>query len=238
MVPTKKSDRLIGFLGIIQALLLIWFAQIVIDDAIELQDDMTTINNNFKDEMGCDESSDDQDCADVVTDLTGWIDGVKSDIVIWQALYAFAGIASVVFLLISIRLMTGTEMLLNSLFTNQNRSLFFYTTIFLTILGYLMGMFEASMVNSMLDGMVELFEKWDLAIGETPPKATPMNAGNGGLWVIVSGLFLAINGLIGLLTRGPINGTETAVPAETGAVPAEIREPSEGTQLDELLPPK
>ena len=230
MVPTKKSDRVIGFLGILQALLLIWFAQIVIEDAIELQDDMTTVNNNFKDEMGCDEGSDDQDCADVVADLTGWIDGVKSDIVIWQALYAFAGIASVVFLLISIRLMTGTEMLLNSLFTNQNRSLFFYTTIFLTILGYLMGMFEASMMNSMLDEMFQLFEKWDLIPGEKPPKATPMDA-NGGLWVIVSGLFLAINGLIGLLTRGPINGAETAVPAE-------VKELSGETDLDDLLPPE
>ena len=94
-----------------------------------------------------------------------------------------------------------------------------------------MGMFEASMVNSMLDGMVELFEKWGLAIGETPPKATPMNAGNGGRWVIVSGLFLAINGLIGLLTRGPINGTETAVPAE-------VKEISGETELDDLLPPE
>mgnify|MGYP006111026727 CR=1 FL=1 len=230
MVPTKKSDRLIGFLGILQALLLIWFAQMVIDDAIELQDDMTTVKNNFQDEMGCSESSDDQDCADVVTDLNGWIDGVKSDIVIWQALYAFAGIVSVVFLLISVRLMTGTELLLNSLFTNQNRSLFFYTSIFITVLGYFLGMFEASMMNSMIDGMWALFESWDLDPGPVPPKAGAMEY-NGGAWAFVSGIFLVINGLIGLLTRGPINGAETAVPAE-------VKELSGATELDDLLPPE
>ena len=93
-----------------------------------------------------------------------------------------------------------------------------------------MGMFEASMMNSMLDEMFRLFEKWELSPGETPPKATPMDA-NGGLWVIVSSLFLAINGLIGLLTRGPINGAEIAVPAE-------VKELSGETELDDLLPPE
>ena len=37
MVPTKKSDRIIGFIAILQALLMIWMAYDQIEDAKELQ---------------------------------------------------------------------------------------------------------------------------------------------------------------------------------------------------------
>ena len=237
MVPTKKSDRIIGFIGLLQALLLIWTAQLVVEDAIELQE----MTNNFKDEIidefNCDELDGDEECEEIVADVTGWVDGVQSDVVIWQVLYAFLGIVGVLFLLISFRLMTGTEILLNSLFTNQNRSLFFYSTLFIIVLGYAIGMFEASMINSMWSEMYEMFEEWDIDMEEKPAKAGAMD-GNAAVVVFGNAIFLLFNGLIGLLTRGPINGAEAAVPAETSAVPAEIREPSEGTELDELRPPE
>ena len=136
----------------------------------------------------------------------------------------------VLFLLISFRLMTGTEMLLNSLFTNQNRSLFFYSTLFIIVLGYAIGMFEAHMLNSMMSEMYNMFEKWEIDLGKKPEKIGALD-NNAAFIVYVNAIFLLLNGLIGLLTRGPINGAETAVPAE-------IREPSEGTELDELLPPE
>jgi len=230
MVPTKKSDRLIGFLGILQALLLIWTAQLVVEDAIELQE----MTNNFKDDtidrMECDELEGDEECEEIVADITGWVDGVQSDVVIWQALYAFLGIVGVLFLLISFRLMTGTEILLNSLFTNQNRSLFFYSTLFIIVLGYAIGMFEASMMNSMWNEMYEMFEKWGSDMDEKPAKAGAMD-GNAAVVVFGNAIFLLFNGLIGLLTRGPINGAETAVPAE-------VKELSGETELDDLLPPE
>ena len=230
MVPTKKSDRLIGFLGILQALLLIWIAQLVIEDAIALQDMTNEVKVEIVAEFDCESELSDSDCDKIIADFNGWVDGVQSDIVIWQVLYAFAGIVGILFLLISFRLMTGTEILLNSLFTNQNRSLFFYSTLFIIVLGYAIGMFEASMINSMWSEMFKMFEGWELDMGEKPAKAGAMDA-NAAVIVYGNAIFLLLNGLIALLTRGPINGAETAVPAE-------VKEISGETELDELLPPE
>jgi len=230
MTDIKKSDRLIGFLGILQALILLWFAQLVIEDAIALQESTNEVKAEIVAEFDCESEYSDPDCDKVLADFNGWVDGVQSDIVIWQALYAFVGIVGVLFLLISFRLMTGTEMLLNSLFTNQNRSLFFYSTLFIIVLGYAIGMFEAHMLNSMMSEMYNMFEKWEIDLGKKPEKIGALD-NNAAFIVYGNAIFLLLNGLIGLLTRGPINGAETAVPAE-------IREPSEGTELDELLPPE
>jgi len=230
MVPTKKSDRIIGFIGLLQALLLIWTAQLVVEDAVELQGMMNELEDDILVELDCDGETSDSDCEKTVADITGWVDGVQSDIVIWQVLYAFAGIVGILFLLISFRLMTGTEILLNSLFTNKNRSLFFYSTLFIIVLGYAIGMFEASMINSMWSEMFKMFEGWELDMGEKPAKAGAMDA-NAAVIVYGNAIFLLFNGLIGLLTRGPINGAETAVPAE-------VKEISGETELDDLLPPE
>ena len=230
MVPTKKSDRLIGFLGILQALLLIWIAQLVIEDAIALQDMTNEVKVEIVAEFDCESELSDSDCDKIIADFNGWVDGVQSDIVIWQVLYAFVGIVGVLFLLISFRLMTGTEILLNSLFTNQNRSLFFYSTLFIIVLGYAIGMFEAHMLNSMMSEMYKMFEEWEIDMGEKPEKIGVLD-NNAAVIVYGNAIFLLLNGLIGLLTRGPINGAETAVPAE-------IKELSGETELDDLLPPQ
>jgi uncharacterized protein YacL len=230
MVPTKKSDRLIGFLGILQALLLIWIAQLVIEDAIALQDMTNEVKVEIVAEFDCESELSDSDCEKIIADFNGWVDGVQSDIVIWQVLYAFVGIVGVLFLLISFRLMTGTEILLNSLFTNQNRSLFFYSTLFIIVIGYAIGMFEAHMLNSMMSEMHKMFEEWEIDMGEKPEKIGVLD-NNAAVIVYGNAIFLLFNGLIGLLTRGPINGAETAVPAE-------VKEISGETELDDLLPPE
>ena len=237
MTPTKKSDRIIGFIGILQALLIIWIAQLVIEDAVELQGTMNDFGTEIREELDCeDETFDsDSDCEKIIADVTGWLDGVQSDIVIWQVLYAFVGIVGVLFLLISFRLMTGTEMLLNSLFTNQNRDLFFYSTLFIIVLGYAIGMFEASMINSMLDEMYRIFEEWEVDMGERPPEAKAMDY-NGALIVYGNAIFFLFNGLIALLTRGPINGKNEEGTSE-GPVLIPVEDYNE-TELDELMTPE
>ena len=91
-------------------------------------------------------------------------------------------------------------------------------------------MFEASMMNSMWSEMYEMFEEWGIDVEEKPAKVGAMD-GNASVVVYGNAIFLLFNGLIGLLTRGPINGTETAVPAEVKEIYGE-------TELDELLPPE
>ena len=211
MVPTKKSDRIIGFIAILQALLMIWMAYDQIEDAKELQVFGSDAKIDFRETTGCTDDSEDELCQIALEDFDGLIDELKSDVVTWQVLYAFAGILSVVFLLVSIRLMTGTEILLNSLFTNQNRSLYFYSTLVMIIVGYILGMYEASMMNNLSENFYTVLDSYGLEEGvdyDKDPEFKVLDT-DGGFWAIANCVFLVFNGLIALLTLGSIKGAET-----------------------------
>lgn len=206
----KTSDKVIGVIGILQALLLIWYASLVIDIIVELQEDFNDISTEFKETEGCGPDGTDPECDKLVSDMQDWMDMMQDQIVRWQAIYGFAAFVGVAFLLVCFRLLTGTEKLLNSVYTNQNRLLFFHASGFLIVFGMAVGYYEISMMEKMYDELFEIFGVYDYEL-EDPEFSLWMT--NGGLMAIMNCVFLTITGLIGLSTRGPKEQqTEPEVP--------------------------
>ena len=79
------------------------------------------------------------------------------------------------------------------------------------IVGYILGMYEASMLNNLNENFYTVLDSYGLEEGvdyDKDPESKPLDT-DGGFWAIANCVFLVFNGLIALLTLGSIKGAET-----------------------------
>jgi len=135
MTDIKKSDRVLGILGILQSLIIIGISYLLVGMLIELQEDFNFMAEEAQDcdfLYGCTEEQE--------AELEEFVDFVQSKVIIWQALWAFSIFTGIALTVVAIRLANGANILATVLLPNENRRLFFYTLalicLFLFVIGY------------------------------------------------------------------------------------------------------
>ena len=152
----KKSNKWMGRLGIIQALILIFLSYSLIGVVIGLQENF----NNMADEtcadsfFGCTEEEEEK--------INEFMNFAQDKVIIWQAAWGFVFVVGFYFLYISFRLMTGTDLLRGVVsskvpnFNLSDRHLFVYTVIAVTLILFLVGFVEAYGINAILEEIDKL----------------------------------------------------------------------------------
>ena len=169
MADVKKSDKWMGRLGILQALILLFASYSLIGAVISFQEDA----NGMADEtcadsfFGCTEEEE--------KEINDFIDFVQGKIIMWQVAWGFVFFVGLYFLYVSFRLMTGTDIFRGVVsskvpeFNFSDRQFFVYTVIAVSLILFSVGFVEASGINAVLeeiekmDSNGEEIEKQDVA---------------------------------------------------------------------------
>tara|TARA_Y100000588_G_scaffold52068_1_gene48978 strand:+ start:437 stop:1144 length:708 start_codon:yes stop_codon:yes gene_type:complete len=195
MSDIKKSDKWIGGLGILQALLLIYSSYYLVGLVIDLQEDY----NDMADEscadlfFGCTEEEQEE--------IDNFMDFVQGKVIIWQAAWGFVFVVALYFLYVSFRLMTKTDVFRGMLYSKVpdfklgDRQLFVYTVIVVTLILFLVGFVEAHGINEILKEIDKLSSD-----GEEIEKFSATTA-NGSVLGYCNTTFLFLILLIAFFTR-------------------------------------
>ncbi|SVD04021.1 uncharacterized protein METZ01_LOCUS356875, partial [marine metagenome] len=135
MPDIKKSDRVLGILGVLQSLIIIGLSYLLVGMLIEMQGDFNFMAEEAQDcdfLYGCTEEQE--------VELEEFLDFIQSKVIVWQSLWAFSIFTGIALTVVAIRLATGANILATVLLPNENRRLFFYTLaiscLFLFTIGY------------------------------------------------------------------------------------------------------
>ena len=162
MGDVKKSDKWMGRLGIIQAILLLFVSYHLVNGAIDLQEENNKLVRDEDTFSG--------------KEINDFMDFVQGKVIIWQAAWAFVFIVGIYFLYVSFRLMTGTDILRGVVYSKVpnfelgDRQFFVYTVIAVSLILFSVGFVETSVViNAVIDEYEkmnsdgEIIEKQDFA---------------------------------------------------------------------------
>ena len=168
MANVKKSDKWMGRLGILQALILLFASYSLINAVISFQEEANTLADETCTNMfGCTE--------DEEKEINDFMDFVQGKILIWQVAWGFVFFVGLYFLYVSFRLMTGTDIFRGVVsskvpeFNLSDRQFFVYTVIAVSLILFSVGFVEASGINAVLERIEGLgsdgeeLEKQDLA---------------------------------------------------------------------------
>tara|TARA_B100001013_G_scaffold81013_1_gene43839 strand:- start:54 stop:677 length:624 start_codon:yes stop_codon:yes gene_type:complete len=190
----KISDRIIGFLGVLySAILLIWIIFMI------GQINGTQGHYNYL--------AEDVDDTEILIgedrkDFQELVSLIQYKFMIYKSFFAFFGIVIILFGLFSLRLLTGTEKILNFILPGENRKLFFLSMAGFIIILWLVAIWEHAMfteIEEELDrlsncsGALDCLTYIDYTVYNTWSFIT----------LIFNAMFLFVVGIIALFTRGP-----------------------------------
>ena len=169
MSDIKKSDKWMGRLGILQALILLFASYSIIGAVISFQEDANIMADETCTNVmfGCTE--------DEEKEIKDFMDFVQGKIIIWQVAWGFVFFVGLYFLYVSFRLMTGTDIFRGVVsskvpeFNFSDRQFFVYTVIAVSLILFSVGFVEASGINAVLEEIEKLdsdgeeIEKQDVA---------------------------------------------------------------------------